>query len=127
MMALGSWLLVWSGRALWGALSAISHFAPLVELRAGAASGLPAGLSLLALLLAMTIGSRSARWQRSAMIVAVGALPLVVILPVVLHFGAGGYLAAKGYVECPDQAGRQRFPAIRKVLPEARALCAADN
>jgi hypothetical protein len=104
-------------------LSAIGHSAPLVELQAGAASGLPAGLSLLALSAVMTVGSRSERWARSGMIVAIGALPLVVILPAVLLFGAGGYLSARGYVECPDQMGGQRFPAIRKVLPQARALC----
>lgn len=126
MATLGSWLVVWSGRALWLELSAIGHSAPLVELRAGAASGLPAGLSLLALSAAMTVGSRSARWGRSAMIVAICALPLVVILPAVLLFGAGGYLSSKGYVKCPDQLGGQRFPVIRKVLPEARALCAED-
>jgi hypothetical protein len=61
------------------------------------------------------------------MIVAIGALPLVVILPAVLLFGAGGYLSAKGYVACPDQLGGQRFLVIRKVLPEARALCADDD
>ena len=43
MAILGSWLVVWSGRALWLELSAISHSAPLIELQAGAASGLPAG------------------------------------------------------------------------------------
>jgi hypothetical protein len=127
MATLGSWMVVWSGRALWLELSAISHSAALVELRAGAASGLPAGLSLLGLVVTMTVGSRSARWGRSALIVAICALPLVVILPAVLLFGAGGYLSAKGYVECPDQLGGQRFPVIRKVLPEARALCANDT
>jgi hypothetical protein len=126
MATLGSWMVVWSGRTLWLELSAISHSAPLVELRAGAASGLPAGLSLLSLSATMTVGSRSARWGRSAMIVAICALPLVVILPAVLLFGVGGYLSSKGYVECPDQLGGQRFPVIRKVLPEARALCAND-
>lgn len=39
------------------------------------------------------------------------------ILPAVLLFGAGGYLSAKGYVECPDQLGGQRFPVISKVCP----------
>jgi hypothetical protein len=127
MAALGSWLVVWSGRALWLELSAISHSAPLVELQAGPASGLPAGLSLLALLATMTVGSRSAKWARSGMIVAICALPLVVILPAVLLFGVGGYLSSKGYVQCQDQLSGQRFPVIRKVLPEARALCADDR
>jgi hypothetical protein len=58
--------------------------------------------------------------------VAICALPLVIILPAVLLFGVGGYPSSKGYVECPDQLGGQRFPVIRKVLPEARALCADD-
>ena len=126
MATLGSWMVVWSGRTLWLELSAISHSAPLVELQAGAASGLPAGLSLLALSATMTVGSRSARWGRSAMTVAICALPLVVILPAVLLFGVGGYLSSKGYVQCPAHLGGQRFPVIRKVLPEARALCADD-
>jgi hypothetical protein len=65
------------------------------------------------------------------MIVAICALPLVVILPAVLLFGVGGYLSSKGYVQCPDQLGGQRFPVIRKVLPFApnSILCdpAADR
>jgi hypothetical protein len=126
MTALGGWMVVWSGRALWLELSAISHSAPLVELHAGAASGLPAGLSLLALSATLMVGSRSEKWARSAMTAAICAVPLVVILPAVLLIGVGGYLSSKGYVQCLDQLGGQRFPVIRKVLAEARALCADD-
>lgn len=127
LAALGTWLLIWSGRTLWSELSALCRAAPLVELRTSAASGFPAGLCLLALLVTLSIGLRSARWRRLGVAVAVGALPLVLILPAIMLVGGGGYLAAKGYVDCPAATGSQRFPVVRKVRQEARALCTLDE
>jgi hypothetical protein len=127
MFALGGWLLVWSGLTLWTELTALISFAPLVELQAGAASGLPAALSLIGLAVAMTARPSGTRWQRLGMAVAIGALPLVLVLPAAMLFGGTSYLSGKGYVDCPDQLGSQRFPVIRKVRPQAQALCTKDG
>lgn len=127
LCALGGWLLFWSADVLRAELSALADSAPLVELHAGAAVGLPIGAILVALLAVMTAGARSGICRKLGWAVAIGALPLVLILPAVLLFGGGGYLANKGYVDCPDRPGSERFPVIRKVRPESLALCTVDG
>lgn len=127
LVALGGWLLFWSAGVLWTELSNLIDLAPLVELQASAAIGLPIGVALLALLAAMTAGARSAACRKLGMAVAVGALPFVLILPAALLLGGGGYLAGKGHVDCPDEPGSRLYPVIRKVRPESLALCTTDG
>lgn len=127
LAALGGWLLFWSAGVLRAELAALIELAALAELQASAAIGLPIGVTLLALLAMMTAGVRSVTWRKLGLAVALGALPFVLILPMVLLLGGGSYLAGKGYIDCPDEPGSRLYPVVRKVRPESLALCSADG